>query len=667
MRHVPIAARSVPPGIDGESTRHRSRVDDIVIVPVPTPPDTRRALPGRRAIRPRSRWPALAAAAGFAAGLGAPAGADARIYGPAAVPRAHYVAPLAPWPQPSYRAKDFSILEKNGWYHLVYTRVQRFVPHHWSDGTRTILNETTFGHAISRDLETWQELDSVLTVSPNGASWDAHHLWAPSLVEHGGTTWMFFAGVRDRQESTSPSDWVPRWQSIGAAYSTDPELRQWVRLPAPVWAACPDFNLPGVSWALCNATVPHGTAGFRDPYVEAPAPGSGDPWLLYFTARPRTDQYNYVVGVAQAPSPAGPWSDAGALWSTYLPPLNSKVESPHVFRRGDQWNLFFTGDDGSTGIARQTAAGSPFGPWTAQASLNLALKDMKDHPYEFSLEPEAWFASERFARVTPTRTLDYLAVVHSYDATAEYNPPAPGVPDDISVVEFRRIDWDDATGAFRLVAPNPVRSLTASRGALELGEQLTITLGIEGGEDQVGEFEVHIEQGGESFEIDATDVGLPASIALDTPTTVVPWTVEAASVAPPYTMVVSLVSQPLELAARIDVTGPLPGGEEVGPSTPPVTRATPAQRAGLRPMAAAGGAPPALQLDLPGPGPVRIALYDALGRHVRTLVDEPLAAGRTTWTWDGRDAAGRPAPRGVYFARLTGPFGVHTARIVSLQ
>jgi len=66
-----------------------------------------------------------------------------------------------------------------------------------------------------------------------------------------------------------------------------------------------------------------------------------------------------------------------------------------------------------------------------------------------------------------------------------------------------------------------------------------------------------------------------------------------------------------------------------------------AGRAPLR-FALAGGA-------LRGEGRCRLDIYDVRGRRVQSLgVD--LGAGETTW--DGRDAAGAPAPAGVYFIRL---------------
>jgi len=49
---------------------------------------------------------------------------------------------------------------------------------------------------------------------------------------------------------------------------------------------------------------------------------------------------------------------------------------------------------------------------------------------------------------------------------------------------------------------------------------------------------------------------------------------------------------------------------------------------------------------------VQLAVYDAAGRRVRTLVDGPRAAGAGTADWDGRDASGRRVTAGIYFVRL---------------
>jgi flagellar hook assembly protein FlgD len=59
---------------------------------------------------------------------------------------------------------------------------------------------------------------------------------------------------------------------------------------------------------------------------------------------------------------------------------------------------------------------------------------------------------------------------------------------------------------------------------------------------------------------------------------------------------------------------------------------------------------------LPEAGPVRLTIYDILGRKVRTLINQknhPL--GYYSLTWDGNDKVGRPVGNGVFFYRLETP------------
>lgn len=65
-------------------------------------------------------------------------------------------------------------------------------------------------------------------------------------------------------------------------------------------------------------------------------------------------------------------------------------------------------------------------------------------------------------------------------------------------------------------------------------------------------------------------------------------------------------------------------------------------------------------------GTASLAIHDAAGRHVRTLLGEPLEPGAHAITWDGRDAAGRACRGGVYFAtlRCTGEVRVSRLQLV---
>lgn len=74
-----------------------------------------------------------------------------------------------------------------------------------------------------------------------------------------------------------------------------------------------------------------------------------------------------------------------------------------------------------------------------------------------------------------------------------------------------------------------------------------------------------------------------------------------------------------------------------------------------------------MSFGLPAPLPVRLVVYDVLGREVRTLVDEPLPAGWHRASWDGRDEAGRAVAAGLYVVRLHAGDHVRSRTLVRLR
>jgi hypothetical protein len=75
-----------------------------------------------------------------------------------------------------------------------------------------------------------------------------------------------------------------------------------------------------------------------------------------------------------------------------------------------------------------------------------------------------------------------------------------------------------------------------------------------------------------------------------------------------------------------------------------------------------------LRFDLARAGSVALDVYDAQGRHVRTL----LRAGRAEVgphhvVWDGRDDVGRLVASGVYHARLVAPDACLVQRLTLLK
>lgn len=64
--------------------------------------------------------------------------------------------------------------------------------------------------------------------------------------------------------------------------------------------------------------------------------------------------------------------------------------------------------------------------------------------------------------------------------------------------------------------------------------------------------------------------------------------------------------------------------------------------------------------------PVRLVVYDVLGRRIRTLVDDRRFPGEFTVVWDGRDSQGQRIASGTYFCHLAaGPFQ-ETVKMVHL-
>jgi len=66
-------------------------------------------------------------------------------------------------------------------------------------------------------------------------------------------------------------------------------------------------------------------------------------------------------------------------------------------------------------------------------------------------------------------------------------------------------------------------------------------------------------------------------------------------------------------------------------------------------------------------GRVKLSIFDATGKHVRTLVDDNVSAGVQSAMWDGRDAAGTAVSSGVYFYRLTTNAVTHTKKMGLLK
>jgi hypothetical protein len=74
-----------------------------------------------------------------------------------------------------------------------------------------------------------------------------------------------------------------------------------------------------------------------------------------------------------------------------------------------------------------------------------------------------------------------------------------------------------------------------------------------------------------------------------------------------------------------------------------------------------------VRFDLPRAGPTELAIYDATGRRIRSLVDETLPPGFHSVEWDATDQRGHRVASGVYFYRLLAEGEVLTRKLVLLK
>lgn len=75
----------------------------------------------------------------------------------------------------------------------------------------------------------------------------------------------------------------------------------------------------------------------------------------------------------------------------------------------------------------------------------------------------------------------------------------------------------------------------------------------------------------------------------------------------------------------------------------------------------------AFQLNLSAETRVQLQIYDLVGRRIRLLRDQSLAAGSYRLPWDARDDRGRAVGSGVYFYSLDAGGHVKTERVVRVR
>jgi beta-fructofuranosidase len=535
------------------------------------------------------------------------------------------------------RPKDFTLVKKDGVYHLFYIRHNDLVPP-WA-------TEFDFGHATSTDLYHWTQLPPVMGVAPQ--YWDNLHVWAPSIVTWGGLYWMFYCGVTDDGAG------LRNTQRIGAAVSSD--LMTWTRTPeVPVWSTA---SAPWGWWSPKNATM-----ACRDPFV-MPDPRASGHWLMYYTASAAIDTTVTLVGVVSSSGDPGVWHDEKPLWITYKTfSQNTLTESPHLFSHNGRWFMVVT-----TGAVQPLSfyvGSDPVGDppaWTYRGRLATML----------GYDTSEWFASESMR----DGDLDLFAFV------------------DGDRIAFKTIVWGSGDN-FALAEPSYFHMVSMAWTRPTVNENQYVGLRM----TAVNGYAYHLPlvawvKDASGFETAASfaGLGMSANPDLSADTTQVSWfTRRWPSTLPanqPMRVRVAtsdgtattpwLTVYPNAIAPRIS-TGP--GGKmpytPLDPDQPVVSPNPPSppedsiahvmsapEPAALRVLTGSplGGAP-AVVLQLAAPVAARVEVFDVQGRRLVTLADRSFAAGTNVLVWDGRDASGARSPRGLYFVRMSTPARVLTAR-----
>lgn len=74
-----------------------------------------------------------------------------------------------------------------------------------------------------------------------------------------------------------------------------------------------------------------------------------------------------------------------------------------------------------------------------------------------------------------------------------------------------------------------------------------------------------------------------------------------------------------------------------------------------------------ISFSLPAASQVELSVYNVLGQKVVTLIDQQMAAGEHTVTWDGRNSDGGSVSSGVYFYRMAANSFVETKKMMMLK
>lgn len=407
-------------GLDGANTLSIMAPDSSWSLPLTVTSRSDASLTGVASVA--AILPACQAAVGSASGAASAASLPADEEPPIEAPlscSAQYFEELVLPPPPGHgytiQPKDFSFTRgfvdaSSNRYalHLFYIRQTYYnIPD--DDKTKNL------GHIWTTDFNSWygpdglNRADTTAIVARPG-KFDELHVWAPTIVQHGPTFWMFYTGVRNQNGK--------QHQRIGRATSTD--LITWTQADDVVLTA------PDVPWASKNP-VDYTGQQLRDPFV-MPDPVNPGQWLMYFVSVDSLHAPKMAVGAARS-SDLVTWNALPKPFSsTQRPSPNGRpttvVESPHVFQRNGKWWMPYTLNQ-DTIFFETTASTDPADTVAANWSNPVWLRGVAEgDPSEL----QYWHASEH---LKITSAAEYLAAFNdnatSFEIKGVFAPASAAV------------------------------------------------------------------------------------------------------------------------------------------------------------------------------------------------------------------------------------------------
>lgn len=178
--------------------------------------------------------------------------------------------------------------DESGTFHLFFHTEMMVTPSH-------------IDHYTTRDFQSLSYVGTALDVVPG--TWDTDGVWAPHIIQHEGTYYMFYTGIQGRG--------VSQVQRTGVATSTD--LYDWTRLPIN---RCPDTTGDGCVYECNEPWTTFSEGGeydhqCRDPFIIRDEQNGR--WLMFNTSKSLNTAG--VVTVASAPNFTD-WSGAGYIDAT---------------------------------------------------------------------------------------------------------------------------------------------------------------------------------------------------------------------------------------------------------------------------------------------------------------------------------------------------------------